>query len=93
MTLQQTDICDEGFEYLMNSQSLNTLELVKYKGPKAGETLIDSNKVIQLFGHLASLKPNQWFHLRLDIDVFEVNIETKRQIPRNLNILNVGHKK
>ena len=69
------------------------LELVKYKGPSAHQTLIDSIKVIQVFGQLASLKPNKWFVLRLDIDVFKVSQDIKRLVPRNVRLINVGYKK
>jgi len=93
LTLNLTDICDDGCEHLSNSESLHTLELIKYNGPKAGQTLISSDKIIQSFGNLADLNRDKWFNLRLDIDVFEVNEEIRRKIPRNMRLLNVGYKK
>lgn len=95
LTLNLTDITDNGCEHLIECQSLQSLELVKYKGPKAGETLISSLKMIETFKKLAKreINVNKWFDLRLDIDVFEVNDEIKSQIPRNMRLMNVGFKK
>ncbi len=93
LTLNLTDINDDGCEHISNSESLQTLELVKYNGPKAGESLISSHKIIESFRNLANRNRDKWFTLRLDIDVFEVNDGIKRGIPRNMKLLNVGFKK
>lgn len=93
LTLDTTDVTDDGLENLICCPSLQWLELVKYKGPDANTTNIDSQTVLKWFAMLAALRPDQWFDLRLDIDVFELNDEVKRQVPRNVRIVNVGHKK
>ncbi|CAG2112694.1 unnamed protein product [Medioppia subpectinata] len=93
LTLNMTNISDIGLEHLIGSDSLNTLELVKYNGPDANQTLIDTYRVIEVFGQLASLRPKLWFHLRLDIDVCEVNDQIKAQVPRNVKLVNIDYEK
>ena len=93
LTLNTTDVTDEGLEHIISCESLQSLELVKDKGPSAVHTYIDTYKVLQFFGQMASLKPNRWFDLRLDIDVCELSDQLKEQMPRNVRIVNVGHKK
>ena len=93
LTLESTNITDEGLEALIGSDSLTTLELVNYKGTASAHTLIDSYKVIEVFGQLATLRPDRWFHLRLDVDVFKVNHQIRAQTPRNVKLVNVGYEK
>ncbi|XP_054153819.1 uncharacterized protein LOC128952443 isoform X2 [Oppia nitens] len=93
LALNTTNISDEGIDNLMASDSLSTLELIKYSGPNAGNKLINTPKVLQLFKQLATLRIDKWFHLRLDWDEFEVTNDVKSSVPRNVKIINIGYKK